>query len=95
LAECAYAGREPTAAELDALELEARDRSAVSAAAREAVRIHASGERGQAHEHALRSAHALIGALPIEQQDPSYVTAPDPLAEIADPGELAARIPRF
>jgi hypothetical protein len=93
LAEAAYAGHELTDKELAELELGAADRELVRKAAREAAFLHAGGERGRAHEHALRRSHEIIAGLPEEQLNPRYLHEPDNLDGLG-PAELAARIPR-
>jgi hypothetical protein len=93
LAETAYAGREATAEELAALRLHANDRELVRKAAREAAFMHASGERGRAHEHAARRSHEIVSELPEEQRDPRYLPEQPDLSGFG-PAELAARVPR-
>jgi hypothetical protein len=93
LAEAAYAGLDVTEEELAELQLDSADRELVRKAAREAAFMHDAGDRGRAHEHALRRSHEIIGGLPEEQQDPRYLHQPDNLDDLG-PAELAARIPR-
>ena len=95
LIDAAYQGRELTPDELDNLKLDPDDRRRVAALAREAAQIHATGERAKAWEHVLEHGAELLDTLPAAQQDPAYLQARDPLADVTDPVELAARIPRF
>jgi hypothetical protein len=94
LAEAAYAGREATEEELAELELGAGDCELVRQAAREAAFQHAGGNRGGAHEHALRRAHEIIAGLPEEQRDPTYLRDPNEGLDGLGPAELAALVPR-
>jgi hypothetical protein len=57
--------------------------------------LHSSGSRGQAREHALRSALDIVSALPASQRDAHYLD-PDPNTAIKGlgPAELAALVPR-
>lgn len=89
----AYCGSEPTAAELDALDLSAGDREQVRLAARKALELHADGFQADAHEHAREESQRIIGGLPAAQRDPRYAHR-DPYADIDDPAELASLISR-
>jgi hypothetical protein len=93
LAEAAYAGREVTEEELAELRLDADDAALVRKAAREAAFLHAGGNRGHAHEHALRRSHEIIAELPEEQRNPRYLHQQPDLSSLS-PTELAARIPK-
>ena len=93
LADAAYAGREATEEELAELQLAADDRELVRKVAGEAAFQHAGGERGRAHEHALRRAHEIIAGLHEEQRDPRYLHEPEQYEGLG-PAELADRVVR-
>lgn len=76
----AYFGTTPKASELDKLQLSREHRALVRRAADEAAHLHAEGEQGRGHEHALRRSYEIVGDLPEAQQDPRYLHV-DPLAD--------------
>jgi hypothetical protein len=88
----AYFGTEPNAEEIDDLKLGPTDRRLVRKAAETAASLHAEGEQGRAHQYALETSHEIVADLPEAQQDPNYNPAPDPLAGVTDPAELAAAV---
>lgn len=90
----AHFGTTPKAKELDELQVTPAVRDRIRKAAGDAAEIHASGHKGPANEHALQASLAIVDDLPPGQQDPDYLKV-DPLEDITDPGELAARIPRY
>ena len=63
-------------------------------ASREAIAIYASGEHEGARRHMENAAERIIGALPEELQNLG-AERPDPLADVDDPRELAARVSRW
>jgi hypothetical protein len=94
LAETAYAGREATEEELEELRLDPADAALVRRAGREASFLHAGGDRGRAHSHALRRSQEIIAGLPEEKRDPTYLRDPNEGLEGLGPAELAERVPR-
>jgi len=94
LADASYRGREVTDDELDALDLAAHDRDLVKKAAREAAFIWDGGDREKARWHARERAAEIIGVLPEEQRDPTYLNDPNEGTDHLGPAELAARVRR-
>lgn len=85
----------PDAAELDRLGLSGSAREKVAKACRAVADINATGHHQEAWDAADTAARQVIDGLPEAQQDPDYLATPDPLADVTDPRELAARVPRF
>ena len=94
LKDAAHFGRRavPSAAELDALKLDAGGRKRVLDACEAAAEIHAGGHHERGWEAAEKSAAEIIDSLPEAQQNPAYADAakPDPF-DTEDPLALADR----
>jgi hypothetical protein len=92
---CVYVGEKPDQADIDALQLAPEHQRAVGDAVDEGLRLRDTDARGAANEHALGASRSLIAELPDEQQDAGYVRVRDPLADVTNPDDLAAAIPRM
>lgn len=96
--DAAYYGKRgmPDDHDLDALKLSPGTRREVLDTCRRVADIHDRGAQQDAWAAGDEAAWQLIHSLPEEQQDHQrYYRAKDPLADIDDPIELAARIPRI
>lgn len=95
--EAAYfgTGALPTKQDLDRLDLSAAARREVEQACQRVAEIHDTGHHSDAWSACDDAASRIIDTLPDEQRDPGYLQKPDPLADVTDPMELAARVPRM
>jgi hypothetical protein len=94
LRQAAYAGKRrlPTEAELDKLGLPGEIRSRVKQACREVAAVHDEGAHQDAWDDGDQHAAQIIDGLRGELRDPDHWRAPDPLADVDDPAELAAAV---
>jgi hypothetical protein len=95
LRQSAYFGAIPSERELDSLGLPRHQRDDLRTHCVEVARLHDSGERQAAWALGDERAADLIDWLDDDLRDPAHWRAPDPHADVSDPRELAALIPRF
>jgi hypothetical protein len=84
----------PSKAELDALKLSPSLRADVAEACEHVARMHGTGEQKMAWHVGYEKAAALLARVPVAKQDPAHYAPPDPHADVTDPAELAALVPR-
>lgn len=85
-------GGEPTAAELDALGLSDGARDAVRDGCAEVARLNSEGDHQGAWQRGDELAVEILAGLPEYMRWPEHWAPPDPLADVTDPGALAAAV---
>lgn len=96
VADAAQHGRRglPSNEDLDALKVNHELRDSVKKACQAVAEVWETGEQRTAWEVGDEKAARLIERLPKAQRSPSYYEPADPHADVTDPRELAALIPK-